>query len=361
MVESRQAIDNQSINTDRAITTNPSYTGSTSNKYVDPTTTIPSSTPGINNAAEVSRSEYANETQPTPSYIGSAATNSGAGVHSTPQQADTISAGQAINPTLSRALIGGLIGATIGSLAGALAGKRLGQGFNVALKGIGEASKTIGAGLGQTAKGVGDAAKSVAEGATQAFADTPLPDTVQNTAQGIDQVVQGATELAKGTVESAANVAKQTAVGTLDALQNTAQGVNQAVQSATDVAKGAVENVTDATKQTAVGTLDAVQNTAQGVNQTVQGVAEKAKDTAHNDRPFEHQSTQCQDRSVAEKQESKNHEIAIRNEDVTPTIYISSPEPTEEIIVDSTNSQDSEMPTALFEEDHLAEEIARLE
>lgn len=124
-----------------------------------------------------------------------------------------------VNPALSRALIGGLIGATLGSIAGALAGRRIGEGFNHTMKGVGDATKTIGEGLGYTVKGLGDVAKSVAEGASYA-------------------VIGGAEE----TVQNATEGLRQTAVETMNAVQKTSQEINQGVQETAERTKNAAEN-----------------------------------------------------------------------------------------------------------------------
>ncbi|WP_414529410.1 hypothetical protein [Nodularia chucula] len=133
----------------------------------------------------------------------------------TGSQPETPKQNSSMNPALSRALIGGLIGGTLGSLAGALAGKRIGEGFNHTIKGVGEATKTIGEGLGHTVRGMGEVAKSVAEGASYAVIGDGL-DAVEGVKQG--------------------------AVGTINALQKTSRDVNAAVQETAERTKEAAEN-----------------------------------------------------------------------------------------------------------------------
>ncbi len=265
MVESNQALDKQFEDTNRT-TTGQSYAGST----------------GTNIDAGVSGTEYASRTTTGQSYADSTSTNIGTEVPRsvnaptiTPQS-DARPTNGGSNPALNRALLGGLIGVTLGSLAGALAGKRIGQGFNHTVKGLGDASKTIGNGLGQTAKGLGDAVKTVAEGTIQA-------------------VVGGAIDTAEG--------------------------------------------VADVAKQTTVGTLDAVQNAADGVNQAVQGAADKAKDT-QNARPSQYQGNQYQTEMAATNLQIKNDEIGIGNVDPMPTVYISDSDQTEGVFGELPTSID---------------------
>jgi gas vesicle protein len=204
-----------------------------------------------------------------------------------------------VNPALSRALIGGLIGATLGSLAGALAGRRIGEGFNRTIKGVGDASKTIGEGLGYTAKGLGDVAKSVAEGASYAV----VGDTF-----------------------------------------DTAQGV------------------TEGMKQTAVGTMNAVQKTVQDVNQAVQDSAEKTKNAAENTRPSEQVGYQPYNQTVTENQQTRNEQMNMGQPDSSDqSIYISSPELTEGYVSGSATFVGERMSEEPFEDNSLEEEINRID
>ena len=193
MVESKQTVNNQSENINRTATDKSCMGATTGDRGI-----------GRSSTEETNR--------PITGESPSSSARSGS-------QAETQTQNGKMNSALSRALIGGLIGGTLGSLAGALAGRRIGEGFNHTIKGVGEAAKTIGEGLGYTAKGVGEVAKSFAEGASHA-------------------VVGGAIDTAQGAAEGV----KQTAVSTLDAVQKTAQDVNQAVQDTTEWTKQAADN-----------------------------------------------------------------------------------------------------------------------
>ncbi|MEA5616871.1 hypothetical protein VB711_03310 [Cronbergia sp. UHCC 0137] len=274
MVESKQTFNNQSGNTERA-TIGRSYPGSSD----------------INTGSVKSRTEYGQNTitgQDQP-YAGSTSRNINAQVptsQNTPTNKPESYEGSKnsdVNSALTRAIIGGIVGATLGSLAGALAGKRIGQGFNHTVRGLGDASKTLGYGLGQTAKGLGDVAKSFVEGATQAVTG------------GVSDTVEGANEL---------------------------------VQGATDKAKDIAQNVTEGVRQTTVGALDVVQS-----------AADKAKDKAQNTRLFEDQGV------AANNQQINNDDINNTNQDLMRTTYISEQEQTQRPLIDSnisvTNTEES--------------------
>lgn len=196
MLENQQAGNNQSKNVNNT-TTEQSCVGTTSAESTDKGTW------------------GSNREDRSPSSTGESGTSGG----KSGSQPESHRQNSSMNPALSRALIGGLIGGTLGSLAGALAGKRMGEGFNHTMKGMGEAAKTIGEGLGHTVRGLGDVAKSVAEGASYAVIGDGL-DAAQSAAEGV----------------------KEGAVGTINALQKTSRDVNAAVQETAERTKEAAEN-----------------------------------------------------------------------------------------------------------------------
>jgi vacuolar-type H+-ATPase subunit H len=312
MQESMQASDRQGVNSDAAkqplherITSRqsgtdlPSASVETGYRNYDASRVSSTTQPSVNSAdihvdTDVSRNNDVNRGSST--------------------QPNARSTNQGMNPMLSRALIGGLVAGTLGSLIGAFAGKRVGQGFNTAVKGIGEASKTIGEGLSHTGKGIGQAVQSIAEGATEAIVGGAV-DTAKGVAEGATQALVGTVDTVQNTARGVSEVTKQTVEGTVDAIQSTAQGVNQVVQSAAEMANDTVNRASEEIKQTATSASDTVKSTAQDLNQSVQSSVDSVS-----------QNQGDRDRTIADRQPSKNNEVET---DRTPTIYISAPDPVE--------------------------------
>jgi gas vesicle protein len=155
------------------------------------------------------------------------------------QQPEMKRQGDRINPTLSRALVGGLVGATLGMVAGALAGRKASQGLTHAKEGVGRALKTVGQGLNQTGEGMGEAIKSVAEGVSYAV--------VGGTAEVAQDITNGAKQIGNTTAEvmqSTANSVTQTVQSTAQTVTQTARGVSDSIQhSAEETQQSVVDAV----------------------------------------------------------------------------------------------------------------------
>lgn len=108
-------------------------------------------------------------------------------------------------------------------------------------------------------------AKSVAEGVNYT-----VVGAVQDTAEGVNQVVGGTLQAVKGTVEGA----KQSVEAGLDAVKDTAEGAKQSVEAGLDAVKDTAQDL----KQSAKSGLDAVKDTAQDLKQSDDSILKVAKE-----------------------------------------------------------------------------------
>jgi len=305
MVESKQAPYNQNENANR-MTTDEDYMGSV-NKNKGTTVS------GTENTDRMMNQPYGQKSGDSARTNVQVDTSTSVNAPKMPQS-DVSPADKSMNPALGRALLGGLIGVTLGSLAGAIAGKKIGNGFNIATKGLGKAAKTIGEGLLQTGKGVGEAVKSVADGATEAVVGGTI-DTVQGVAEGTLDAVGNTAQMAKQAVKASANAVHDTAEGLTDMAKQT-------VKAGANVIQDTAEGVSQAVKAVA----DTAQNTAEGVSQGVKAGADTVKDVASQDNQYQAKGQQ-------------KDEWGMQSADSTPTIYISAPEQTDRSMFDRANGE----------------------